>query len=176
MQHILLSTLGSTISITPLINSITTLSSSVYNLIGHLKITKNTHYTELMKMLAKTDIEATIVLLQTIILDISELPSSVYFTNKFIPIALSNVKESITLIDQELHTIKEKIQYNNTIYLLANMRSHDLLPNIETIENNITVLDRRCEYLFKCLDLCKHFAHTETPSMEGRDAVLSDTI
>ena len=158
---------NSIVVISPIINSITTISASIYNLIGHIKITKNTHYTELIKMLNRTDIEATILLLQTIILDISTLPHDKYFNNNhFILIALNNVKEIITQIEQELHDIKEKINYNTTLYVMTNMRSYDLLPNLEIAENKISVLDRRCEYLFKSLDLCKHFTNPECPAME----------
>lgn len=171
MQSIIIGTLGNTLGntllISPIINSITTISSSIYNLVGHLKITKNNHQDDIIKILNKTDIAATILLLQTIILDISSLPHTIYFNNKFMPIALHNVKEIITTIESELHMIKEKINYNTTIYLMTNMRSYDLLPNLEMIENNSLVLDRRCDYLFKCLDLCKHFANTETSAMEG---------
>ena len=169
METILASTIltNSIVVISPIINSITTISTSIYNLIGHIKITKNTHYIELIKMLNKTDIEATILLLQTIILDISTLPYDKYLNNnKFIVIALNNVKEIITQIESELHDIKEKINYNTSLYVMSNMRSYDLLANLEISENKISVLDRRCEYLFKSLDLCKHFTNTECPPME----------
>jgi hypothetical protein len=169
METMLASTLltNSIVVISPIINSITTISASIYNLIRHIKVTKNTHYTELIKMLNKTDIEATILLLQTIILDISSLPYDKYFNNnKFILIALNNVKEIICQIESELNHIKEKINYNTSLYLMSNMRSYDLLANLEIAENKISVLDRRCEYLFKSLDLCKHFTNTECSPME----------
>jgi len=164
METMLASTIltNSIVVISPIINSITTISASIYNLIRHIKVTKNTHYTELIKMLNQTDIEATILLLQTIILDISSLPHDKYFNNnRFILIALNNVKEIITQIESELNHIKEKINYNTSLYIMSNIRSYDLLANLEIAENKISVLDRRCEYLFKSLDLCKHFTNTE---------------
>ena len=163
MQNIITNSIG----ISPIINSITTISASIYNLITHIKITKNTHHQETIKILNRTDIEATILLLQTIILDISTLPHDKYLNNnKFIIIALNNVKEIICQIESELHDIKEKINYNTSLYVMSNMRSYDLLANLEVIENKISVLDRRCEYLFKSLDLCKHFTNSECPPME----------
>jgi hypothetical protein len=182
MQNIIISTLGNTMGlgttmmIAPLIHSITTISTSIYSLIGHIKITKNTHQGEIIQIMNKTDIEATILLLQTIILDISKLPSHLYFTNNFILIALTNVKDSITLINNELQSIKEKMNYNNTLYFFTSMRSHDLLANLDRIASTITVLDRRCDYLFKCIDLCKHFTHAETPAMERGNAVVANAI
>jgi hypothetical protein len=154
MQNIIVNTIG----ITPIINSITTMSSNIFGLLANIKITKNIHYDEIMTMLYRTDIEATIILLQNIISDISGLPDKEYFSNNnFILTALQNVKEGISGIETELTDIKEKMNYNSTLYLMSNMRSYDLLPNLQRIETKISVLDRRCEYLFKSLDLCKHF-------------------
>lgn len=156
MQNIIVSTVG----ITPIINSITLLSSSIFGLLANIKLTKNVHYEEIMNVLNKSDIEATINLLQHIIRDISSLPEKDYFSNNnFILIALQHVKDSIASIETELNEIKERITYNSTLYVMTNMRSYDLLPNLQRIETKITVLDRRCEYLFKSLDLCKHFTH-----------------
>ena len=132
------------------------------------------HQQEILHILTKTDIEATIRLVQTIIQDISSLPVNLYFNTKFITIALTNVKDSIALINNELLLLKEKIHYNNTLYFFSSMRSYDLLPHLQTLDT--AVLDRRCEYLFKCLDLCKHFAHAESPAVECSDAVIPDTV
>ena len=42
MQNIIISTITGGIS--PTITAITTISTSIYNLIGHIKLTKNTHH------------------------------------------------------------------------------------------------------------------------------------
>ena len=141
MQNIIVSTVG----ITPIINSITLLSSNIFGLLANIKLTKNVHYEEIMNVLNKSDIEATINLLQHIINDISLLPEKDYFSNNnFILIALQHVKDSISSIETELNEIKERITYNSTLYVMTNMRSYDLLPNLQRIETKITVLDRRC--------------------------------
>jgi hypothetical protein len=166
--------LGASYAIAPLIQSITSLSASIYHSIGNLKITKNTHQQEILHILEKTDIEATIRLVQTIVQDISSLPAHLYFKEKFITIALTNVKDSIARINNELLLLKEKIHYNSTLYFFSSMRSYDLAPHLQMLDT--AVLDRRCDYLFKCLDLCKHFAHAETPAVESGDAVCPDTV
>ena len=158
MQSIIVSTIG----ISPIINSITTLSTSIFNLLGHIKLSKNIHYGEIMTVLARTDIEATIMLLQQIIQDVSGLSHKTYFVNnKFILIALQHVKEIIASIEMELHIIKSHLTYNASLYMLPSLRSYDLLPHLINIESKSAVLDRRCEYLFKSLDLCKHFTEQE---------------
>ena len=147
MQSVLIGTFA----ITPIINSITTLSSNIFGLMTHIRVTKNVHYDEIIKVLNRTDIEATITLLQTIIADLSEKEH-----NKFIIIALQHVKDSIASIETELSEIKERIAYNSTLYLMASMRSYDLLPNLNAIELKSAVLDKRCDYLFKAISLRGH--------------------
>jgi len=143
-----------TIMMSPIINSITTLSTSIFGLVSHIRVTKNIHYDETIKVLNKTDIEATITLLQTIILDISKI---VHFANNsFIIIALQHVKDSIASIEAELKEIKERIAYNSSLYFMSSLRSYDLLPNLNAIELKSTVLDKRCDYLFKAISLRGH--------------------
>ena len=150
MQSVLIGTFA----ISPIINSITTLSSNIFGLVSHIKVTKNVHYDEIIKVLNRTDIEATIALLQTIVADLSEKED--FSNNKFIIIALQHVKESIASIETELSEIKERIAYNSTLYLMASMRSYDLLPNLNAIELKSAVLDKRCDYLFKAISLRGH--------------------
>ena len=147
MQSVILST----VVITPIINSITTLSSSIFGLVSHIRVTKNIHYDETINVLNRTDIEATIMLLQTIISDISEKEH-----NKFVIIALQHVKDCIASIETELKVIKERIAYNSTLYLMSGLRSYDLLPNLNAIELKSAVLDKRCDYLFKAISLRGH--------------------
>ena len=153
MQSVIIGSIG----ISPIINSITTISTSIFTILKNIKLSKN-NQEDVMAVLNKTDIEATVTLLQNIISDISCLPYTEYFgNNKFIIIALNNVKESIADIELELIDLKKKINYNSSLYFFVNLRSYDLLNNLNNIETKISVLDRRSNYLFKSLDLCKHF-------------------
>ena len=153
MQSVIIGSIG----ISPIINSITTISTSIFTILKNIKLSKN-NQEDVMAVLNKTDIEATVTLLQNIISDISCLPYTEYFgNNKFIIIALNNVKESIADIELELIDLKKKINYNSSLYIFVNLRSYDLLNNLNNIETKISVLDRRSNYLFKSLDLCKHF-------------------
>ena len=153
MQSVIIGSIG----ISPIINSITTISTSIFTILKNIKLSKN-NQEDVMAVLNKTDIEATVTLLQNIISDISCLPYTEYFgNNKFIIIALNNVKESIADIELELIDLKKKINYNSSLYFFVNLRSYDLLNNLHNIETKLAVLDRRSNYLFKSLDLCKHF-------------------
>ena len=71
---------------TTVINSISTLSLNIYTLTTNIKLSKNIYHTDIKEILMKTDLGATIKLLQTIIIDIPLY----YNDNESVIIALKN--------------------------------------------------------------------------------------
>ena len=141
------------VTATSVINSITTLSSNVFTLVGYIKLTKSIHQQEILNILNKTDIEATIKLLHTII---SEIPEY-YNSSLSVVVALKNVQEIISMIEDELKEIHRKITYNSNIYFMSNWRSYDCKDNLDSIEIKVNILDRRRDNLFKILEVFKNF-------------------
>ena len=145
---------------TVVITQISSLSNNVFtlinNIIGIAKLSKNVYQIELIKVLTKTDIEATLKLLHAIILEIP-LYINLEQTNNSVVIALDNVKDINGKIEEELNLIHTKIEYNNSLYVLSHIRSIDCICNLENIEILIIVLDRRCNYLFTTLDIFKKY-------------------
>lgn len=135
------------------IQSITSLSSSVYMLMGHIRLTKDIHQTEILKILTKMDIEATINLLHNVILEIPEY----YNSSLTVVTALKNVQEIIGQIESELIEIHKKISYNSELKIMSNWRSYDCKENLDSIELKVSILDRRRDNLFKVLDVFKNF-------------------
>ncbi len=135
------------------IQSITSLSSSVYMLMGHIRLTKDIHQTEILKILTKMDIEATINLLHQIILEIPEY----YNSSLTVVTALKNVQEIIGQIESELIEIHKKISYNSELKVMSNWRSYDCKENLDSIESKVSILDRRRDNLFKVLEVFKNF-------------------
>jgi hypothetical protein len=135
------------------IQSITSLSSSVYMLMGHIRVTKDIHQTEILKILTKMDIEATINLLHNVILEIPEY----YNSSLTVVTALKNVQEIISQIESELIEIHKKISYNSELKIMSNWRSYDCKENLDSIELKVSILDRRRDNLFKVLDVFKNF-------------------
>ena len=131
-----------------MVNSITLLSNNVYTLLNN--IAKNTHQIELINLLTKTDINSTIKLLHAVII---EIPES---NNQSILISLDNVKDIISQIENELISIEKKIEYNKSIYILPSFRSYDCSLDLNRITTKIEILDRRSNFLFRILDLCKN--------------------
>jgi len=150
MQAVI-STIGM-VTATSIVNSITTLSSNIFILVGHIKLTKDIHHNDIIKILNKTDIEATIKLLHTVIIEIPE-----YYNNCYsVVIALKDVQDIISSIEDELKEIQNKIHYNSQIYFMTNWRSYDCKDNLDSIEIKVAVLDRRRDSLFKILDVFKN--------------------
>lgn len=136
------------------IQSITSLSSSVYMLMGHIRLTKDIHQTEILKILTKMDIEATINLLHNVILEIPEY----YNSSLTVVTALKNVQEIIGQIESELIEIHKKISYNSELKIMSNWRSYDCKENLDSIELKVSILDRRRDNLFKVLEVFKNFS------------------
>ena len=163
LKYIIMETMLGVLSIsagTVVITQISSLSNNVFtlinNIIGIAKLSKNVYQIELIKVLTKTDIEATLKLLHAIILEIP-LYINLEQTNNSVVIALDNVKDIIGKIEEELNLIHTKIEYNNSLYVLSHIRSIDCICNLENIEILIIVLDRRCNYLFTTLDIFKKY-------------------
>jgi hypothetical protein len=141
------------VTVSTVIQSITSLSSSVYMLMGHIRLTKDIHQTEILKILTKMDIEATINLLHQIILEIPEY----YNSSLTVVTALKNVQEIIGQIESELIEIHKKISYNSELKVMSNWRSYDCKENLDSIESKVSILDRRRDNLFKVLEVFKNF-------------------
>jgi len=151
-MNAVIGTLGITAAGT-IINSITTLSTNVFTLMGYIKLSPHIAQSDIMKVLSKSDIETTIRLLQSII---SEIPH--YYNNSAsVVIALKNVQEIIANIEEELKDIHNKIIYNSNLYLMSNIRSYDFKTNLDSIEIKVSILDRRRDNLFKTLEVFKNF-------------------
>jgi hypothetical protein len=135
-----------------LIHSIGTLSSSVYMIMSNIRLTKDIHQTEILRILSKTDIEATINLLHNVILEIPEY----YNSSVSVVTSLKNVQEIIAEIETELNEIHKKISYNAELKFMSNWRSYDCKDNLDSIETKVSILDKRRDNLFKILEVFKN--------------------
>jgi hypothetical protein len=139
-------------TITGLINSVSTLSMNIYSLSGSIKLSKNTYHTDIISLLIRTDLESTIKLLESIITEIPHF----YNSSMSILISLKNVQEIIIQIEGILKQIHEKMNYNNNIYLLKNLRAYSFSDELKNLEILIEVLEKRKDNLFKTLEVFKH--------------------
>ncbi len=140
------------VTIGSLVGSIASISSSIYTIVTSIKVNKHIHNIEITKILTKTDVVTTIKLLQAVM---SEIPEA-YINSISIVMALKNVHEIIEQIECELKDLRDKIEYNNNLYIMSNWRSFDFKDNLESIEEKIIVLDRRKNNLFKILEVFKN--------------------
>jgi hypothetical protein len=149
-------------TISSVINSISTMSMNIYSLSTNIKLSKNIYHKDVRDILIKTDLAATIKLLQNIIIDIPQY----YDDNSSVIIALKNVQEINIEIEKELRMINQKMQYNNNIYLMKNFRSYDFKNELSSLETYISVLEKRRDNLFKTLDLFKNTIKNAVPNQK----------
>lgn len=143
-----------------IINSISTLTLNVYSLSANIKLSKNIYHDDVKDTLIKTDLEANIKLLQSVIMDIPQ-----YFNdNMSTIIALKNMQENIAEIESELKNIYDKMNYNDGIYLLKNIRSYDFNKEIKKLETHIQIMEKRKDNLFKTLELFKNCVKNNNPN------------
>jgi hypothetical protein len=147
-------------AISNIINSISTLSLNIYSLTTNIQLSKNIYHQEIKNILIKTDLEATIKLLHTIIVEIPQY----YNDNESVIIALQNMQEIIGHIEQILFGINTKIGYNNNIYIMRNIRSYNFKNDLNDLENFVAVLEKRRDNLFKTLELFKNTAKNNIPN------------
>jgi len=139
-------------TISTMINSISSLSMNIYSLSGSIKLSKNTFHADIISLLIRTDLESTIKLLDSIITEIPHF----YNSSMSILISLKNVQEIIIQIELILKQIHEKMNYNNNIYLLKNLRSYSFSDELKNLQILIEVLEKRKDNLFKTLEVFKH--------------------
>lgn len=158
-------------TISTLINSISSLSMNIYSLSGSIKLSKNTYHVEIINLLIRTDLETTIKLLDSIITEIPHF----YNSSMSILISLKNVQEIIIQIESILKQIHDKMNYNNNIYLLKNLRSYSFCDQLKNLEILIEVLEKRKDNLFKTLEVFKH-CERKDKIPENQLLLHSDTI
>lgn len=140
------------VTIGSIVGSITTVSSSIYSLVTNIKVSKHIHNNDIVRILTKTDVVATIKLLQAVM---TEIPEN-HINSLSVVISLKNVHDIIEQIENELKDLHNKMEYNRNLYIMSNWRSYDFKDNLETIEQLISVLDRRKDNLFKVLETFKN--------------------
>jgi hypothetical protein len=140
-------------AVASIINSISTLALNVYSLSSSIKLSKNIFHDDIKDVLIRTDLEANIQLLHSII---AEIPNYYIVDNDSIIIAFKTVQEIIVQIEEELKKINDQINYNNNLYILKNARSYNFKPELRRLEAYVEVMEKRKNNLFKTLELFKN--------------------
>jgi hypothetical protein len=140
-------------AVASIVNSISTLTLNIYSLSSSIKLSKNIFHDDIKDVLVRTDLEANIKLLHSIV---AEIPHYYLLDNEAIIIAFKNVQEIIVQIEEELNKINDQINYNNNLYILKNARSYDFKPELRRLEAYVGVMEKRKNNLFKTLDLFKN--------------------
>jgi len=146
-----------------LINSASTSAQNISALMGFIQSESNEG--KLIGLLKSTDIEITVKILECIISEINvnnKTPNSVIN-------CLKGLHEILTKIENELHVIKLRIEYNKSLYILKAFRSYNFISNINKIKNYLLVLENRKKLLFETIEISHSLVkgHINQSILEG---------
>lgn len=146
-----------------MVSGVVTCARNISGIIGFIKVDDDK--SELIHLLKRTDIEVTVVILECIVteLDVDEnTPNSVIN-------GLKSLHEVLSWIENELTIIKERVEYNRSLYFLKHWRSYGFTSNIKHIEDFMGILENRKKLLFETIEISNSLkkGHINKSILEG---------
>ena len=142
--------LASTVGTDILIKTVTSTSSSIVSMTSYLMTSSQPGINEIVSTLKKIDLEFTVGIIEELVKeqDGKELEES-------IKKAMIGVNETLSLIHQELDSMKQAIEYHNTKYFNG-WRGFSWTGNVNNIKDHNEILKNRYMILFELLKIKGH--------------------
>lgn len=142
--------LASTVGTDILIKTVTNTTSSIVSMTGYLMTSSQPGINEIVSTLKKIDLEFTVGIIEELVKEQEgkDLEDSVKK-------AMLGVNETLSLIHQELDSMKQAIEYHNTKYF-SGWRSFSWTGNINNIKDHNEILKNRYTILFDLLKIKGH--------------------
>ena len=139
--------LASTVGTDILIKTVTNTTSSIVSMTGYLMTSSQPGINEIVSTLKKIDLEFTVGIIEELVKEQEgkELEESVKK-------AMIGVNETLGLINQELDSMKQAIEYHNTKYFNG-WRSFSWTGNVNNIKDHNEILKNRYMILFELLKI-----------------------
>ena len=139
--------LASTVGTDILIKTVTNTTSSIVSMTGYLMTSSQPGINEIVSTLKKIDLEFTVGIIEELVKEQEgkELEESVKK-------AMIGVNETLGLINQELDSMKQAIEYHNTKYFNS-WRSFSWTGNVNNIKDHNEILKNRYMILFELLKI-----------------------
>jgi hypothetical protein len=146
-----------------LISGASTSAKNISALMGFIQSESNED--KLVMLLKNTDVELTVKILECIISEINvnkKTPNSVIN-------CLKGLHDILNKIENELHIIKLRIEYNKSLYVFKSLRSYNFSSNINKIKNCLSILDNRKKLLFETIEISHSLVkgHINQSILEG---------
>ena len=154
------------------IGGVASSAKRISSLLGFIK--SEDDKSDLMKYLKKTDIEVTVKILECIVSELcvdDSTPVSVINS-------LKGLRESLVCIESELKDIKERLQYNRSLYVFKALRSYGFKSKMRNLSDNLDVLANRKKLLFETIEISSSLekGHINNSILEGSWMLPGGTI
>lgn len=138
----------------PIITTISNSVKSIFSLAHEIPKAEPSMSTDMAEFIDSSDI---IAKLGAFALLISEIPA---IKSHSIANALIDVKNSIVEIEDKLREIKKKMEYNNNLWILKGLRSHQLCKEIICFDRLIKKLDSRIHTMKTIIQISQYYSDT----------------
>jgi hypothetical protein len=128
------------------VNTITTSTNNIRQLINCINV--HPHSSDVVTVLKTYDVEMKIRVFESVIKNLRLCRSTEPLT-----ICLSGLKEIIDLIETELCDIYTKLNYNHSLWICKNLRSHNFDKHVATLLLYNNIFDIRKETFLKILEI-----------------------
>lgn len=130
-----------------IVGTITTTASSIGSMIRYLTSNTSPGINEILNFLTLIDLEFTVGIIEQVVKDLEQQS-----LNESVKKAIMGVNEVLTLINQELTSIKLAIEEHNAKYF-NNWRAFKWTGNLDNIKKHNEVFKHRYEMLFELLKI-----------------------
>jgi len=140
------------------IQTMTGYAQSIYSMVNC--VSYMTGGENVMNVLNKYDIELKVKIIESLVVNLKlKKHSNAY------KLCLEGLKECLHMLDNEMKEIKQKIEYNNAIWIFASWRSYVLSNNIKKIIELNDMLDMRKKMFFEILGIDEQLTSEESANL-----------
>jgi len=129
-----------------LLNTITYSASNIYSILT--KLTRLREKNDITEYLMQSDLEKTLIVIDTLIKSMVNKKLS-----SPIRVAIQNLTDILAITEKELNDIHEKLEYNESLYVLRSWRSYDCTLNLDRIKQYAQLLDKRLDLVIKLFSI-----------------------
>jgi hypothetical protein len=130
-----------------IMSTIKATTSSITGIISYIVFEHENNMEQIQKLLKDTDMHFTITTIQAFINE-----QNITDSHKSISTALSGVSEILTIIHDDLQSIKNEFEYHKSRYF-SSYRTFTWSQNISKLEGHNTILKHRYDLLFDLLKI-----------------------
>lgn len=140
------------------ISSIISTAKSIFDILGGLSSVAKPP--NVNNCLIKLDLEVNIDIVQEMLKELKPTNS------KAVYMSIDSLKNILMKIEYELFNLEKLLKYNNSLYVIRNLRSYDLIDQVNNLSDYKNIMDCRLRLLFDLLVIKDNFVIDENYKKE----------